>query len=121
MVSDRDRLAALLREIDRRMARRLRRHGDKSTYHDAAAWLLEHDVTLAAPAPAGPPNGKPEPIRMEDFAAEVILRVSGLPDRTSPDDQPDMMLVTAEELEDIILGIWDDWPVGRGAPAEGAP
>lgn len=55
-----------------------------------------------------PQGTKGPPMRMEDFAAEVILRVSGLPDRTSPDEYPDMMLVSGEELEDIILGVFDD-------------
>jgi hypothetical protein len=32
----------------------------------------------------------------------VIQRVAELPDRTSPDDWPDAMLVTAEELRDIL-------------------
>jgi hypothetical protein len=33
----------------------------------------------------------------------IIRDVSELPDRTSPDDQPDVMLVTGRELEDILL------------------
>ncbi len=32
----------------------------------------------------------------------IITNICELPDRTSPEDQPDMMLVTAEEL-DLIL------------------
>ncbi len=32
----------------------------------------------------------------------VIQRVAELPDRTSPDDWPDAMLVTAPELETIL-------------------
>lgn len=32
----------------------------------------------------------------------IVLAVSELPDRTSPDDWPDAMLVTAEELREII-------------------
>lgn len=36
--------------------------------------------------------------------ADAIVRdVCELPDRTSPDDQPDMLLVTVEELHAIIL------------------
>jgi hypothetical protein len=32
----------------------------------------------------------------------VLQDVCELPDRTSPDDQPEMMLVTGEELETIL-------------------
>ncbi|MBG6161510.1 hypothetical protein IWQ54_001160 [Labrenzia sp. EL_195] len=43
---------------------------------------------------------------MEDFANEVIegvvQDVSELPDRASPKDQPEMMLVSANELQTII-------------------
>lgn len=35
--------------------------------------------------------------------AEILVDVAELPDRTSPEDQPDMMLVTANELRDIVL------------------
>jgi len=34
---------------------------------------------------------------------EIILNVAELPDRTSPDDWPEAMLVTADELETIVL------------------
>lgn len=36
------------------------------------------------------------------IAAQVALEVSELPDRTSPEDQPHMMLVSASELIEII-------------------
>jgi hypothetical protein len=36
------------------------------------------------------------------IAEQVCRDVAELPDRTSPEDQPDMMLVTAEELAEII-------------------
>lgn len=35
-------------------------------------------------------------------ADRIIQRVAELPDRTSPDDWPEAMLVTSEELRDII-------------------
>ena len=39
-----------------------------------------------------------------ELIAQGIARdVAELPDRTSPDDQPDMMLVSAKELEAIVL------------------
>jgi hypothetical protein len=40
---------------------------------------------------------------IENFINSVIGDVSELPDRTSPEDEPDMMLVTADELKTIIL------------------
>ncbi|XUM25092.1 hypothetical protein ACRAVF_34055 (plasmid) [Bradyrhizobium oligotrophicum S58] len=38
----------------------------------------------------------------DQFVSSVINDVAELPDRTSPDDEPDMMLVTAEELKTIL-------------------
>jgi hypothetical protein len=35
---------------------------------------------------------------VETLIAATVTRVAELPDRSSPDDRPDMMLVTAEEL-----------------------
>lgn len=37
-----------------------------------------------------------------DIAARIIQRVAELPDRNSPEDWPDAMLVTGEELQFII-------------------
>lgn len=39
---------------------------------------------------------------MMDLADLIVRDVAELPDRTSPDDQPDMLLVTADELRGII-------------------
>ncbi len=38
----------------------------------------------------------------DDLIGEIIRDVAELGDRTSPDGQPDMMLVTAEELRGIL-------------------
>lgn len=35
-------------------------------------------------------------------ADRIVQRVAELPDRTSPDDWPEAMLVTAEELWEIV-------------------
>lgn len=47
-----------------------------------------------------------EPTPLEEIATDVADRVcqmvTELPDRTSPDDQPEMMLVTGQELHDIV-------------------
>lgn len=40
--------------------------------------------------------------RLIDLPEMVVRDVAELPDRTSPDDQPDMMLVTAAELDRIV-------------------
>lgn len=36
------------------------------------------------------------------LVSRICTEVSELPDRTSPDDAPEMMLVTAQELSDIV-------------------
>jgi hypothetical protein len=46
---------------------------------------------------------------------ECVQRVAELPDRTSPDDWPDAMLVTADELRRILETVLLGRPVG---PAE---
>jgi hypothetical protein len=38
----------------------------------------------------------------ELLACLIVRDVAELPDRTSPEDQPDMMLVTADELRSIV-------------------
>lgn len=40
--------------------------------------------------------------KREQIITGVLQDVAELPDRTSPDDAPDMMLVTAEELRAIL-------------------
>lgn len=37
------------------------------------------------------------------IAEEIVREVAELPDRTSPEDQPEMMLVTADELKAIVI------------------
>jgi hypothetical protein len=39
---------------------------------------------------------------MEDTIERVLKRVAELPDRSSPDDWPEAMLVTSKELEQIL-------------------
>lgn len=36
------------------------------------------------------------------FISNIIQMVCEIPDRTSPDDQPEMMLVTGEDLDNIV-------------------
>lgn len=42
-------------------------------------------------------------VSAEKFARSVLQDVAELPDRTSPEDQPEMLLVTEHELFDIIV------------------
>lgn len=44
----------------------------------------------------------PEILAARQAADRIIQDVAELPDRTSPEDQPDMMLVTADELRVIV-------------------
>lgn len=41
-------------------------------------------------------------IAPKELSRRIALRVAEIPDRTSPDDQPEMMLVTPEELRRIV-------------------
>ena len=45
---------------------------------------------------------------------DIIVDICELPDRTSPDDAPDMMLVTGEELTIIMHRHLDDLRRDRG-------
>ena len=48
------------------------------------------------------------PVTMWDsIATAVVKRVAELPDRSSPDNWPEAMLVTSEELHDIIMSEFD--------------
>lgn len=45
--------------------------------------------------------------------AHLILHVAEIPDRTSPDDQPEMMLVTGDELENALLCAFERYDAER--------
>lgn len=55
------------------------------------------------PEPSDPaaPADRPETPQLT-FADRVVERVAELPDRTSPEDWPEAMLVTADELRHIV-------------------
>lgn len=61
------------------------------------------------------------PIPLDDLVRRIVERVAELPDRTSPDDQPEMMLVTGDELAAIIETVWEEagvaWGVVSSAPS----
>ena len=63
------------------------------------------DATLAAQAPV-----QGEPVSLTDraeFTEQILLAVAEIPDRDSPADQPEMMLVTREELSGIIANAFE--------------
>jgi len=75
--------------------------------------ILEAAVERARePKPLGDPTAgedvvppKPAaPSKAREWRERVIQRVAELPDRASPDDWPEAMLVTADELREILEG-----------------
>ena len=40
-----------------------------------------------------------------NYVDNIIQQIAELPDRTSPEDQPDMMMVTADELRVILAEV----------------
>lgn len=55
------------------------------------------------------PEPIPGPRCPEAFLEAVDLAVSELPDRSSPDDWPEAMLVTGPELREIIKAQWEEF------------
>lgn len=66
-------------------------------FDDFAKECAEAAAALRAPAVAG------WRVAAEKIAENVALAVCELPDRTSPDDWPEALLVTANELHEIVL------------------
>lgn len=54
---------------------------------------------------------------IEEVVAAIVQRVAELPDRTSPEDWPEAMLVTADELSFIIMSEFAR-AIQDGMPAE---
>jgi hypothetical protein len=52
----------------------------------------------------------------DKFIYEVIQNVAELPDRNSPDDWPEAMLVTGEELRQIMMAVNEDVPAIESLP-----
>jgi hypothetical protein len=50
-----------------------------------------------------------EDMRTSQVVDDVVRRVSELPDRTSPEDWPDAMLVTVSELSEILRDAIDSF------------
>lgn len=49
------------------------------------------------------------PTALHDIVDSIIRDVAELPDRTSPEDQPDVMLVSNGELRDILWRHLEDY------------
>lgn len=60
------------------------------------------------------------PSEFDQFVSAVIRDVGELPDRSSPDDEPDMMLVSAEELKTILCTRMPEALAGSRTPAQAA-
>lgn len=75
-----------------------RAYGQSDLGNALRALLADHDQQRCWPS---------------DFADAVCLRVAELPNRTSPDDWPEAMLVTANELELIIVNLLSLEPVDQ--------
>lgn len=58
-------------------------------------------------------RGQATSLNAARVAAEIVQAVAELPDRSSPPDWPEAMLVTASELTAIIM---DVWPAVRTRP-----
>jgi hypothetical protein len=72
---------------------------------------MRNAALSGSPAPSAEPQivtSHALPVTMWDrIATAVVKRVAELPDRSSPDDWPDAMLVTSEELHRIIMSEFD--------------
>lgn len=68
--------------------------------------LRRADAVIAKAEAARDRAPSPSPLHAETredlLATAIVLAVAELPDRTSPDDWPEAMLVTADELRDIV-------------------
>ena len=47
-----------------------------------------------------------------DIARRVVLEVCELPDYNSPDDQPELLTCTVDELHRIVVRVLDEYPKG---------
>ncbi len=70
--------------------------------HDAAERMRREEETLRMAHRAELPV-----VTMVKIATAIVKRVAELPDRSSPDDWPEAMLVTSAELHRIILEEFD--------------
>ncbi len=79
--------------------RKPRRSWRKSEANQMAIEQREHYI----PGPIAIKRLEAQLVSHGRIADEIVREVSELPDRTSPDYAPDMMLVNADELRAIVL------------------
>jgi hypothetical protein len=58
---------------------------------------------------ASAPIGDMQAGERAEFIRQIVLAVAEIADRDSPEDQPEMMLVTSEELQGIVEGAFEDY------------
>lgn len=64
--------------------------------------IRELEQQLAEARAARKECASPDSREVATFLGDIVLDVAEIPDRTSPDDQPEIMLVTGEELKRIV-------------------
>lgn len=88
-----------------------------STYEDASEirgrWALaDGNIFTARSAlrrgylyhgPCDPNAITLDPAKIDRIATSIVREVCELPDRNSPDDEPEMLLVTCDELHGIVI------------------
>jgi len=77
--------------------------GDRIRYGDDAALLRELAAEITRLRTLLSSSRGEQGINAAEIAQNVAVRVAGLSDRTSPDDWPEAMLVTSEELHLIVM------------------
>ncbi len=81
---------------------------NERTYAARQGWkaALEYvNANLATPKPEA--SAATQQAGRAEFIRRVLLSVAEIPDRDSPHDQPEMMLVTSEELRGIITSAFE--------------
>jgi hypothetical protein len=54
----------------------------------------------------------------EEIATAVILGVCELPDYNSPDDQPDLLTCTVQQLRNCVINAFESWEPSRDLARE---
>jgi len=63
-----------------------------------------YDRASAAPTPVADSGAMTDEAVLSEFVARVVLNISELPDRTSPEDDPEAMLCNSDEIDWSIQG-----------------
>lgn len=57
--------------------------------------------------------------KAQEIATRIVKAVGDLPDSISPDDEPERLVCTCGELQNIVLSVLEDF-FGEDAPSAGA-